>query len=199
MIFTKEILKVYDRKMLTEIIFPISGSSSSIIRQPVDVVIVDMFLADPVAVCHDRAIPFYYFDAANAMFFQHSLLLNEDTPVVPQSEADVFILLPKPSHPLQSFTLNAKKLFLPVKRNAHLAAGVIINTVRDLESNALEIIANDPSMSGLTVTCVGPLLSSGNSTANLVTEKRIGNWLGMISLICNVCFDIRNGKWYFTP
>ncbi|OQV20399.1 putative UDP-glycosyltransferase 72B1 [Hypsibius exemplaris] len=150
------------------------GRPSSAVRQPVDVIILDLFLGGPVGVCRSRSVPFYFFNAANAMFFQHLLLLNEGTPTVSIEEADAFIELPEPGGQLQAFTVNMKTLFLPVRNNLGLAKGIIINTLRELEPDLLRDLHANPPMPVMRVWCVGPLFPEETSTT---TENSVPEWL----------------------
>ncbi|OQV23437.1 putative UDP-glycosyltransferase 72B2 [Hypsibius exemplaris] len=149
------------------------------VTYPVDVVIVDMFLGKPVAVCHARGIPFYIFNPSNAMFLQHTFPLTVDSPTVPLEQAEIFILLPPSGQPMRTpFSHHAKSLFLPIRSNYHLAKGILINTVQCLEEDGLREIPKEPSMAGVSVFCVGPLISVNKTTkSNVEVEGRVKDWL----------------------
>ena len=70
---------------------------------------------------------------------------------------------------------------MPLRKTMSLSAGLIINSVRAIELESLKAIEAHPDMAGLTVHCVGPLLpeekNGTNSTAQMVTEKSVHQWL----------------------
>ncbi|OWA51677.1 hypothetical protein BV898_16150 [Hypsibius exemplaris] len=145
--------------------------------KPVDVVIVDSFLAAPLP----PPVPYYLFNASNSLFWQFVLALHDDTPTVAEDDEATarFIRLREPGGPELPVQLMEKMLFLPIKKALPRVTGVVINSLRDIETG-LDAIAADPNMAGLTVHCVGPLFPEEKPTTdakNFAVEEKVAKWL----------------------
>ena len=151
--------------------------------RPVDVVITDNFLGGPAGICAIRGVPYYSFCTANATMLQVILSLHEDSLTVSDEKAEPFLRVPEKGAPPIPVPEKMKQLMMPMRSSLNKARGVIVNSLRDLELDALNDVAEHPDMEKLTVHCVGPLLpeetsTEGNpKTSENVTETAVGNWL----------------------
>ncbi|OQV15142.1 putative UDP-glycosyltransferase 72B1 [Hypsibius exemplaris] len=155
-------------------------STVSGIATPVDIVITDNFLGGPAAISHQRGIPFYSFCTANATMLQIMLMLNEDSPTVEEADAEPFVKLPEPGEAPRPVPEAMKKLFLPMRTGLKFARGIIINSLRELDQEAIRAIDENGELKALTFHFVGPLLpeeKGANSEAQLATEGKVGKWL----------------------
>ena len=150
---------------------------------PVDVVIIVNFAGAQAAICHERGVPFYLFNPENAILLQNILAISEETPAAEdENEADIFWRLQGPGVEPLPVSKFLKEMFLPLKKTMHLAAGVIINSCRALDVDALEVVAKCEEMAGVGVFCVGPLLPDQKQTkvaslAHLEVENMVETWL----------------------
>ncbi|OQV17724.1 putative UDP-glycosyltransferase 72B1 [Hypsibius exemplaris] len=135
----------------------------------VDVVIAVNFAGSQAAICHDRGVPFYLFNPENAVLLQNILSIRDDHPTVPAEEADPFWRLPEPDQPPRPISQMIKNMWLPLRKKLHLASGIIINSCRELEMDALKEVMKMPEMSEMSVFCVGPLFPE--EVADVVVKK----------------------------
>ena len=62
----------------------------------------------------------------------------------------------------------------------HLAAGVIVNSFREIEQQSLSVINGHPRMAGKPAYCVGPLLPEEKTQTSAIhseMEVKVGQWL----------------------
>ncbi|OQV15145.1 putative cis-zeatin O-glucosyltransferase [Hypsibius exemplaris] len=147
---------------------------------PVDVMIADYFLSAEFRVCAERGVPFYSFDSGAVGQVQYLLAINQDTPVLPPDQLEVFDRTPKAGEPMAAVMADLKDLWISMKPTLALTKGFIINTVRSLEREDLIEVVKDPQTVGWTIHCVGPLFpeqKSPSSSVQLVMQKRVTNWL----------------------
>ncbi|OWA51671.1 putative UDP-glycosyltransferase 72B2 [Hypsibius exemplaris] len=145
--------------------------------KPVNVIIVDIFFGVPVV----TTIPYYIFNAANSMVLQCILALHDDTPVVAEGDEATarFMRIREPGGPELAVQAFEKVMFLPIVKTMLRATGMIINSLRDIETS-LPAVEADPNMKGLTVHCVGPLFPEETSTKdakNFAVEEKVAKWL----------------------
>ena len=151
------------------------------ITSPVDVVIGDNFLAGPLATCHHRQIPFYFFNTAAASLTLLGLYVDDDYPVSSPSAEDSgkFFALPVPDEPLPPMPRSLKDSFLPMRQSTSFISGVIFNSVREIEQETLLRIQSFPMMKCIALRFVGPLIPSGTeiSVSHLEHQEKVKKWL----------------------
>lgn len=68
------------------------------IGKPVDIIIGDIFLSEPLVVCAERQMPYYIFNCASVVAMRPFFEINEDTPVADPSV-----------NPMEAFTTSRPK------------------------------------------------------------------------------------------
>ncbi|OQV15788.1 putative Cyanohydrin beta-glucosyltransferase [Hypsibius exemplaris] len=157
------------------------GSAPSL-QDPVDVVIGDNILGVALRVLHERGIPFHIFNTASSSMTYVSLLVCEDTPSRPDPPNDnqmKFIEAPDPTVTPKPISDAIKTMFLQMHEMTLLAAGIVENSVYELEVDAVEAIRKHPDMQGRPFRSVGPLIPTTERTSGTNGEraKEIEAWL----------------------
>ena len=150
------------------------GEKSTSLKAP-EVVIVDSFFGVP----ENMTLPYYLFNAANSKMWQFIIAINDEASTASDVEVP-FMRIQPPGAPLLPVQAADKMMFLPVSKTVNLATGLITASLRDIDADSLNEIEKHPSMSGVKVHCVGPLLPAEQKIVNSKydeTEKKIGLWL----------------------
>ncbi|OWA54831.1 putative Anthocyanidin 3-O-glucosyltransferase 7 [Hypsibius exemplaris] len=91
------------------------------ITAPVDFVIVDKTLAEDLTICHDRGIPFHFFNTACASMTLGAVSMTEDHPVFEDdAQGNAFFETPLPGAPPPTMPNLFKQLFLTMCRTTPL-------------------------------------------------------------------------------
>ncbi|GAV06257.1 hypothetical protein RvY_16276 [Ramazzottius varieornatus] len=145
--------------------------------EPVDVIITDIFIGETVAHSHRRGIPHYLFQTAAAACIPFYLLINDDTPVYPDTEdPNGFLKYLDGNTALdgrRETPQEMKSHFAPITKLFPLSAGIIVNSMRDLEERVVKRIAQDPVGQHLSLFFVGPLLTPDPSRVGLSAETEL--------------------------
>ncbi|GAU99495.1 hypothetical protein RvY_10489 [Ramazzottius varieornatus] len=149
------------------------------IQRPVDVVITDNMVAGIVAPVKSRGPLFYLFNASCASFNLLVLSFNEDHPTCADEDAPAFQKVPAPGQPLLPITVGFLPTVLKMKHGMLLADGIIMNSFRGAEEEAIRTIQSHPEMTHIPLHCVGPLIPQVKETnvKRQVTEKKVKQWL----------------------
>ncbi|OWA52897.1 putative UDP-glycosyltransferase 85A1 [Hypsibius exemplaris] len=151
------------------------------ITRPVDVVIGDNIAAPSLRVCHDRDIPYYFFNTAAASLTLGCLIVDENYPTIPESEEDIlkFMEMPPPNAPPPPMSVMFKQIMMPIRETMPLVKGIVFNSIRSMEAEMLAIIQSFPIMKDLPVYFVGPLVPETEkvSVAQLDQQEKVRKWL----------------------
>ncbi|OWA53923.1 putative Cis-zeatin O-glucosyltransferase 2 [Hypsibius exemplaris] len=159
---------------------PGDGRALSITRA-VDVVIGDNCAPSPMEICHDRGVPFFYFNTGAATMTLGSLFVDEDYPILPDSEDDIFAFMevPLPGAPLPPMSKIYKEIMMEMSRITSLVSGIIFNSVRELEEDVVRTIETFPAMKGIPLLFVGPLMPQTEkiNVGQLEQQEKVEKWL----------------------
>lgn len=164
------------RKSGSNQLFRLPGSHHSL--EPVDFVIADFAVSASLFVCHERGIPFDIFHTASAEVFCNKLGITEDTPTC----SDARFLRPENDWPDvgPNGTPEALKVhIIHIQKVMQLARGFIMNSVSELEPDAINFMHGHTITRGKPLRFVGPLVASSkrqNSHSTDLQEK-VGGWL----------------------
>ena len=151
------------------------------ITTPVEVVIGDNILAGPLATCHEREIPFFLFNTPAATFTWLALCVDEEYPALPpdQDDSRKFQETPLTGRPMSPIPAALKSLLLTISATIPLSKGIIFNSVREMEEEALQKIQAFPNTKATSMHCLGPLVQSNEmfSVANLEQQEKVREWL----------------------
>ena len=152
-----------------------NGPPKPAIFAPIDVAIVDCIPGAIVA----TSVPYYLFISASGECLEYILRLNKDTPTIEDATVFAFMRLPPPGEPMHAIPAFEKMIMLPLSQTVNLATGIIINSPRAIELDTVAEIEKHPSMDGLSLYCVGPLLPEerDNDSKHFDVERNVSEWL----------------------
>ncbi|OQV15787.1 putative Cinnamate beta-D-glucosyltransferase [Hypsibius exemplaris] len=148
---------------------------------PVDFVIGDNMMAAGLSVCRDREIPLHFFNTCAASLTFAVLAMTEDYPVLgPNEEPNQFMELPSsPGASPPPIPEISKKVLLDMRRATLQVNGIIFNSALEVERDTVALIEALSEMKGISLRCVGPLMSPAEklSTAKLEHKDKVQAWL----------------------
>ncbi|OQV15785.1 putative UDP-glycosyltransferase 84A1 [Hypsibius exemplaris] len=150
------------------------------ITTPVDVVIGDNILAEGLMVCHERNIPFHFFNTACATMTLAAISMTEDHPVAENNAEDnQFVIMPVPGVPPPAIPEMIKKLRLTMGRATPYVNGIVFNSVLEVETDNVARIETFPIMKGIPLRFVGPLMPASKkiSTIKMEQQTKVQTWL----------------------
>ncbi|XP_055337249.1 uncharacterized protein LOC129587490 [Paramacrobiotus metropolitanus] len=162
---------------------PSSQSPYSITR-PVDVVFCELFLACSAVICQQRGIPCYLFCTARLGAQLSRLNVTEHTPVVAEGEVSPLrhVMGKRAMDPEQKnapFLDRHKKHSLSICSGLKPAVGIVINSFREIEEEAIAEYLKDERAKGHDVKCTGPLLPEEDklNSQNFKIQQQVQQWL----------------------
>ncbi|GAU88728.1 hypothetical protein RvY_01367 [Ramazzottius varieornatus] len=161
------------RQLLSSVPTPVGLPTS---RDPVDVVVADIFVAEALHVCIERSIPYYLFVPGNTDFIKYCLLLKEDTPTT--ETMGTFMDPIGPDGQIQTVGTVFKSSFFPIRTAFPDCKGIVANSARELERKTIAECEKDPLLAGKPFYCVGPLLPEEKSISDKVAScSALEKWL----------------------
>ncbi|OQV15783.1 putative UDP-glycosyltransferase 84A1 [Hypsibius exemplaris] len=155
-------------------------SNSLGITAPVDIVIGDYTLAEGLVVCHERSIPFHFFNTPCATMTLAAISMTEDHPVAgTNAEDNAFIAKPVQGSPPPATPERFKKLLLTMGKATPHVSGIVFNSVLEVETDTVARIETFPIMKGIPLRFVGPLMPALEkiSTVKLEQQTKVQTWL----------------------
>lgn len=142
--------------------------------EPVQAVISDCFVGLPAKLCQERGIPCYLFSTASGITIPLFNGLTDEVPV--ESDESYYRPCPPGSLILQE---SMKQFLLFTKDMIRLSSGIVINSFRDLEPDAVEAITNATELKDIPVYFIGPLLHTEASETDEKNEMvaEVTEWL----------------------
>lgn len=158
-------------------------ATSTGIHVPVDAVIGDLFLSEPMTGCLERGTPYFLFHTASAATLQSFLNITENTPVhdgkIPVFET-FFFLRPESKGPQFPIHPAIKEDFLTIKNHIKLASGILFNSSREIDIEDLKLLSGEEWTKHFGLYCVGPIIPKKNvekPQEKLLGEKQVRDWL----------------------
>ena len=136
-------------------------------------------IAGAVAPVKARGPLFYLFNTANASFNLLILQFKDDHPTCADEDAEPFMKIPAPGEPLPPIPERFKPMMTSIKNNIVLADGIIMNSFREAEKEAINKVQELPEMAHIPMFCVGPLIPRDEETnvKHQITENKVSQWL----------------------
>jgi UDP-glucoronosyl and UDP-glucosyl transferase len=150
------------------------------ITSTVNLVIADSSLAQPLAILCQRNVPFYFFNSAASAMTLFSLNFDPETPAVPDQDLEEIPFDEMPqleATPLPIIQV-MKTLLTSLQNVTPLAAGIIANSVYDMEADVIDLIKAHERMKKVKFFCVGPLIPDDHfTTVKLQKQEKVRKWL----------------------
>ncbi|XP_055353946.1 uncharacterized protein LOC129599669 [Paramacrobiotus metropolitanus] len=157
-----------------------TGDRNAVNCEPVDVIISEIFLAEPLQICRERAIPFYIFNTSALWLIRYFDLITDESTIVPFDKMDPFHIIPEPGDPPVEVSMPFAMLFGPIRKIFPYTLGMIHNSCETVDKADLQLLQQHPVTKHFPHFLVGPLVpqTSGKvSGENLVLTKKVHDWL----------------------